>query len=90
MSQDITTNKYDSVIVPIQRNRESQELQVITMHNTDVPDEDDCSSYADLNKLYSDLYDFQMCDFCFMPTSTNYCSEDCYVAHTSGSGDKSS
>jgi hypothetical protein len=45
-------------------------------------DNEDCSSYADLNMIYSDLYNFKMCEFCLMPVlgDSDYCSDACQQA----------
>jgi hypothetical protein len=69
----------ESNVVPLEPNSEDSNAS-----------EDDCSSYADLNRLYSDLYNFTMCEFCFMPASSTYCSEECRVADsTSADSDNS-
>lgn len=34
---------------------------------------------ADLEKIYRDLYNFQMCAFCGIPTNKTHCSESCFV-----------
>jgi hypothetical protein len=39
-------------------------------------------SEADLNRLYSDLYNFKMCGFCGLPVfnDSDFCSDACHVA----------
>lgn len=38
-------------------------------------------SEDDLNKFYSDIYGFNMCNFCGLPTPDFCCSQGCYTAY---------
>lgn len=40
---------------------------------------------ANLEMIYRDLYNFQMCEYCGIPTNKNYCSESCFVANMKSS-----